>query len=101
MCSLMDKRHKRRGKHGTSQRDSPKLPSPLSLSCPGVDPHHQIDDIKRRRDVKDLKHKVPFILARRRPGQVEVSRAEHGRIEHLRYQRDPCWRERKVKFAGD
>lgn len=88
MCSLVNKRHKRRGKHGTSQRDSPKLPSPLSLSRPGVDTHHQIDDVEGRRDVKDLKHKVPFMVARMRPEKVEVSRAEHSRIEHLRYQRD-------------
>ena len=85
---LIDKRHKGRGKHGTSQRNSPQLPSPLSLSCSGVNPHHQIDDIKRRRDVKDLKHKVPHILVRMRPEQVEVSRTEHGCIEHLRYQWD-------------
>lgn len=95
MCPFADKRHKWRGKHGTSQRDSPKFPSPLSLSCPGVDLYHQIDDKKRRREVKDLKHNVPYQAALRE--QVEVSRAEHSRIEHLRYQRDTCWREAKMK----
>lgn len=91
-CSSNNKRDKRRGKHGTSQRDSPKFPSPLSFSCPGIDLHHKIDNIKRGQNVKDLKHKVPFIRVRGqcRPEQVKISRAEHGRIENLRDQRDAC-----------
>lgn len=64
----------------TSKTHGAEPPCLFSFPCPGVDTHHDKNDVEGRQDVKVHEYKVPQIRQRMDPEPVEVSRTEHDGI---------------------
>ena len=87
MLPLVVDRHQRCQDHRTAQRHSPELPCLLSLAGPGIETHHDGDDVHRRPDVEVLQDEIPVRVPWRHPEQIQVTSDEDQDVQRLGDQR--------------
>jgi hypothetical protein len=93
MTDVKDEHRNGRQEHGAAKDPCTQLPGKLLFPRPWIEPLHDPKDVEGGRNVEYLEHYIPVGSLE---GQVEISRAEHDRIESLRYQGHTCKKTRQL-----